>query len=150
MGLSEAAKDGYDLSNLAEDIHQLVLSMGISKVKVVGHDWGGAVGAVYAMRYPNEVTRLAFLEPVRRFSLAQLYRSGTEEESVVPKLGAICYQIATKNMASWFGAESGFSPFTSHLNNLIFACRVTVRSGFWALPQKTTSGVFSKPVALRD
>ena len=56
MGLSEAAQDGCDLSNLAEDIHQLVLSMGISKVKVVGHDWGGSVGAVYAMRYPNEVT----------------------------------------------------------------------------------------------
>ncbi len=62
MGLSEAAKNGYDLSNLAEDIHHLALSMGISKVKVVGHDWGGAVGAVYAMRYPNEVTHLAFLE----------------------------------------------------------------------------------------
>jgi pimeloyl-ACP methyl ester carboxylesterase len=37
MGLSEAAADGYDLGNVAEDIHQLVLSMGISKVKVVGH-----------------------------------------------------------------------------------------------------------------
>ena len=36
MGLSEAAKDGYDLSNLAEDIHQLVLSMGISKSRLWG------------------------------------------------------------------------------------------------------------------
>lgn len=62
MGLSEAAADGYDLGNVAEDIHQLVRSMGISKVKVVGHDWGAAVGAVYAMRYQNEVISLAFLE----------------------------------------------------------------------------------------
>jgi pimeloyl-ACP methyl ester carboxylesterase len=62
MGLSEAAKSGYDLTSLAEDIHQLVHSMGISKVKVVGHDWGGSVGTVYAMRYRDEVTRLAFLE----------------------------------------------------------------------------------------
>jgi len=62
MGLSEAAGGGYDLSNLAEDLHQLVLSMNISKVKIVGHDWGGAVAAVYAMQYPNEVTHLAFLE----------------------------------------------------------------------------------------
>jgi pimeloyl-ACP methyl ester carboxylesterase len=62
MGLSEAAADGYDLTNVAEDIHQLVLSMGISKVKVAGHDWGAAVGAVYALRYQNEVTSLAFLE----------------------------------------------------------------------------------------
>jgi pimeloyl-ACP methyl ester carboxylesterase len=62
MGLSDAAKDGYDLNNVAEDIHQLVLSMGISKVKVVGHDWGAAVGAVYALRYRDEVSRLGFLE----------------------------------------------------------------------------------------
>jgi pimeloyl-ACP methyl ester carboxylesterase/heme-degrading monooxygenase HmoA len=62
MGLSEASKGGYDLSNLAEDLHQLVLSLNLSKIKVVGHDWGGAAGAVYAMRYRNEVTHLAFLE----------------------------------------------------------------------------------------
>src|ERR1700722_1951709 len=62
MGLSESAPDGYDLGNGAEDIHQLIFSLGISKVKVVGHDWGAAVGAVYALRYRNEVSRLAFLE----------------------------------------------------------------------------------------
>lgn len=62
MGLSEASKGGYDLSNIAEDLHQLVLSLNLSKIKVVGHDWGGAAGAVYAMRYRNEVTHLAFLE----------------------------------------------------------------------------------------
>lgn len=62
MGLSEAAKNGYDLATVAEDIHQLVHLMGIPKVKVVGHDWGGSVGAVYAMRYRDEVTHLAFLE----------------------------------------------------------------------------------------
>lgn len=62
MGLSEAAPTGYDLANLAEDIHQLVLSLNISKIKVVGHDWGGAVGAVYALRYREEVTHLVFIE----------------------------------------------------------------------------------------
>jgi pimeloyl-ACP methyl ester carboxylesterase/heme-degrading monooxygenase HmoA len=62
MGLSEASKGRYELSNIAEDLHQLVLSLNLSKIKVVGHDWGGAAGAVYAMRYRNEVTRLAFLE----------------------------------------------------------------------------------------
>jgi hypothetical protein len=39
-------------------------------------------------------------------------------------LGAVCYQIATKNMASGFGAETwGIGPgsFTVALNKLIFA-----------------------------
>jgi pimeloyl-ACP methyl ester carboxylesterase len=62
MGLSEVAPDGYDLSNVAEDIHQLVQSLGYSKVVVVGHDWGGSVAAVYALRYRDEATKLAFLE----------------------------------------------------------------------------------------
>jgi pimeloyl-ACP methyl ester carboxylesterase len=62
MGLSEAAKSGYDLANLAEDIHQIAGSMRMAKVKVVGHDWGAAVGAVYALRYRGEVSKLAFLE----------------------------------------------------------------------------------------
>lgn len=62
MGLSEAASTGFDLANLAEDIHHLILSLNISKIKVVGHDWGGAVGAVYALRYREEVTHLAFIE----------------------------------------------------------------------------------------
>jgi pimeloyl-ACP methyl ester carboxylesterase/heme-degrading monooxygenase HmoA len=62
MGLSEAAPAGYDLANLAEDIHQLIVSLNISRIKVVGHDWGGAVGAVYALRYRDEVTHLVFIE----------------------------------------------------------------------------------------
>jgi hypothetical protein len=45
-------------------------------------------------------------------------------------------------MASGFGAESwGIGPFTSHLNNLIFACGVTYALRVLALPQKTTSAL---------
>ncbi len=62
FGLSTIAKDGYDLSNVAEDIHQLVRSLGHDKVDVVAHDWGGGVGAIYALRYRAEVTKLAFIE----------------------------------------------------------------------------------------
>jgi pimeloyl-ACP methyl ester carboxylesterase len=62
FGASEIAKDGYTMSNVAEDIRQLVQKLGHSKVKIVGHDWGGAVGYAYAARYRNEVTQLAFME----------------------------------------------------------------------------------------
>jgi pimeloyl-ACP methyl ester carboxylesterase len=62
MGLSEATRSGYDLQNVAEDIHQIAHAMGLAKVDVVGHDWGAAVGAVYAMLYRSEVKKLAFLE----------------------------------------------------------------------------------------
>jgi len=62
MGLSQIPKGGFDLTNVAEDVHQLVQREGFKHVMVAGHDWGGAVGAVYALRYRHEVTKLAFLE----------------------------------------------------------------------------------------
>lgn len=62
MGLSGIAPGGYDLPNLAEDIHQLVRALDLLDVGVVGHDWGGAVGAVYALRYRDEARRLVFVE----------------------------------------------------------------------------------------
>jgi pimeloyl-ACP methyl ester carboxylesterase len=43
-------------------MHQIAATMAIARVKVVGHDWGAAVGAVYALRYRDEVSKLAFLE----------------------------------------------------------------------------------------
>src|ERR1700722_680222 len=62
MGFSEAAKGGSHKSTLAGDLHHLVESLNLTSIKVVGHDWGAAVGAVYALRHRKEVTNLAFLE----------------------------------------------------------------------------------------
>jgi hypothetical protein len=70
----------------------------------------------------------------RRLTQKELITGGTGRTVI---LGAICYQIATKNMASGFGAESwGIGPFTSHLNNLVFASRVLTRSGLWRYQRK--------------
>jgi hypothetical protein len=47
----------------------------------------------------------------RQLTLKELITGGTGRTVI---LGAICYQIATKNMASGFGAESwGIGPFTT-------------------------------------
>jgi pimeloyl-ACP methyl ester carboxylesterase len=62
MGLSQVAADGYDLSSVSEDIHQLAITMGRQRVKVIGHDWRAAVGAVYALLYRQEITKLIFIE----------------------------------------------------------------------------------------
>lgn len=62
MGLSSIAAEGYELPDLAEDIHQLVNAIGYDNVEVIGHDWGAAVSACYALRYRGEVRRLVFIE----------------------------------------------------------------------------------------
>jgi pimeloyl-ACP methyl ester carboxylesterase len=62
LGNSSKPPGGYNTHTAAEDIHQLVRSMGIDRVFVAGHDWGASVGFAYAVHYPQEVRRLAILD----------------------------------------------------------------------------------------
>jgi pimeloyl-ACP methyl ester carboxylesterase len=62
MGLSEVKQGGYDLPSVSEDIHLFASTLGLNEVDVVGHDWGAAVAAVYALRYRQEVKKLVFIE----------------------------------------------------------------------------------------
>jgi len=62
MGLSSGSNGGFDLPSVSEEIHRLLGALGLSGVNVVGHDWGGAVGAVYALRHRSNVRRFAFIE----------------------------------------------------------------------------------------
>jgi pimeloyl-ACP methyl ester carboxylesterase/heme-degrading monooxygenase HmoA len=62
MGLSALPAGGYDLSTVAADIYRLAQQTGHKQFKIVGHDWGAAVGAVLALQHRSEVTKLVFIE----------------------------------------------------------------------------------------
>jgi pimeloyl-ACP methyl ester carboxylesterase len=53
---------GYPKVLLAEDLHQLVRTLGFERVFLVGHDIGVMVAFAYAMQYPEEVRRLVLLD----------------------------------------------------------------------------------------
>jgi pimeloyl-ACP methyl ester carboxylesterase len=61
-GDSERPVSGYDKRTVAEDIHQLVKSLGYDHIFLVGQDMGGPVGYAYAAAYPDEVKRFVFIE----------------------------------------------------------------------------------------
>lgn len=64
LGLGESSRPatGYDKKAIANDIHDLVKSLGYQKINLVGHDIGLMVAYAYAAQYPNEVEKLALLE----------------------------------------------------------------------------------------
>lgn len=47
---------------MARDAHALLASLGIKKVKVVGHDIGLMVAYAYAAQYPTEVSKVALMD----------------------------------------------------------------------------------------
>ena len=63
-GLGDSSKPvtGYNKKTMAVDIHELVKSLGYSKIDLVGHDIGLMVAYAYAAQYPDEVEKLALLE----------------------------------------------------------------------------------------
>ena len=61
-GDSEKAESGYDKKNMARDIHELVKSLGVSKVTLVGHDIGLMVAYAYAAQWPAEVDRIVLMD----------------------------------------------------------------------------------------
>ena len=48
VGESAPSATGYEAANLAEDVHQLVVSLGLEHVYVFGHDIGGMVTYAFA------------------------------------------------------------------------------------------------------
>jgi haloalkane dehalogenase len=62
MGLS-AKPEGYDytLATRVADVSALVAALGLKRVHLVVHDWGGAIGFGFAARQPALVGRLTVL-----------------------------------------------------------------------------------------
>ena len=62
MGLSaKPATYPYTLAQRIEDLEALVDSLGLRKVHLVVHDWGGAIGLGWAGRRPERVGRIVIL-----------------------------------------------------------------------------------------
>ncbi|HXQ79711.1 MAG TPA: alpha/beta fold hydrolase [Opitutaceae bacterium] len=62
MGLSDKPSSyDYGLASRIADIEGLVGSLGLAKVHLVVHDWGGPIGLGFAGRHPERVGRIVIL-----------------------------------------------------------------------------------------
>jgi len=62
MGLSEQPEDyDYRLASRIADVEALVASLGLRRVHLVVHDWGGAIGFGWTARRPELVGRIVIL-----------------------------------------------------------------------------------------
>ena len=53
LGWTSAPASGYDKEELATDLLALLDALGLQRVALVGHDWGGWVGFLAALRAPE-------------------------------------------------------------------------------------------------
>ena len=64
LGDSEKPLTGYDNRTLACDVRELLSQLGLERVGVIGHDWGGAVAFYLAYDHRALVERLFILDMI--------------------------------------------------------------------------------------
>ena len=62
FGRSSAPSDGYTKAAMAQDIHALVKSLRLGRIRLMGHDIGLMVAYAFAAQFPQEVDRLVLME----------------------------------------------------------------------------------------
>jgi len=62
FGQSSLPRDGVTKAEMAHDVHALVASLGLSSVKVVGHDIGLMVAYAYAAQYRDQVSKVVLMD----------------------------------------------------------------------------------------
>lgn len=64
VGLSDKALKGYDSTNLAKDMAEMMSALGYETFAMVGHDIGASTGYAVAADYPERVERIALGEMI--------------------------------------------------------------------------------------
>jgi len=55
---TDRPKGGYDVFTLIDDIKAVIEALGLEKPLLLTHDWGGALGWLFAHRYPHLIRKL--------------------------------------------------------------------------------------------
>jgi pimeloyl-ACP methyl ester carboxylesterase len=61
LGWSEAPSSGYEKETLGGDVLALLDALGLERVRLAGHDWGGFIGFLLCLYHPERVERFLAL-----------------------------------------------------------------------------------------
>jgi pimeloyl-ACP methyl ester carboxylesterase len=64
FGWSDAPRDGYEKEEMATDVLAVLDELGLDRVKLIGHDWGGWIGFLLCLRAPQRFEKFLSLNIV--------------------------------------------------------------------------------------
>ena len=100
FGWSEAPRDGYEKEDMATDVLAVLDELGLERVKLVGHDWGGWIGFLRCLRAPRRFERYLALNiltpwPNLRAAVPDLWRYWYQWMILTPGLGYRLHRTGT-------------------------------------------------------
>jgi len=118
MGWTEVTERGYEKEQLARDILALLDAMGLERVKLVGHDWGGYAGFLLSLFHPGRIERYLALNIVHLWprrtvgSVLNSWRLAYQLPLAAPLLGPRITRIPGFVRFALTGGVLGGHPFT--------------------------------------
>jgi long-chain acyl-CoA synthetase len=86
-GLSDKPTNGYDMPRILADLESAIDILKVTTPFVlVGHSFGGAVAAEYAVNHPDRLDRLILIATAGEFKLNPLFRIGLNLPNVILRL----------------------------------------------------------------
>jgi pimeloyl-ACP methyl ester carboxylesterase len=117
FGWTEAPGHGYDGDTFARDQIALLDALGIERVKLIGHDWGGWTSMLLALEHPQRIERMIAIDtphPWQRSrlkNLLEIWRIWYVAANATPGLGAWLHR-RTNHVAGILRRGNAGSPFT--------------------------------------
>jgi pimeloyl-ACP methyl ester carboxylesterase len=114
FGWTAAPGKGYDGETFARDQIALLDALGVDRVKVIGHDWGGWTSFLLGLRHPDRIDRMIVCNAphpwprVRARTLSQIPRSFYAAINAAPVLGPLLHRRTWMPRAAFrFGLPDG-------------------------------------------
>jgi pimeloyl-ACP methyl ester carboxylesterase len=114
VGGSTATPGGYDAANMAQDVHQLLMSLKLQSVYIVGHDLGGMVAYAIVRRYPQAARGAMILDaPIPGIRGWAESMSGASAWHVgFMQVPGLAEKLVAGRQADYLGYFFNFSKFT--------------------------------------
>ena len=129
-GISEIKGEVHTMEMVADVLHEMLLSLGIEKVTMVGHSMGGYVSLAFCARYPEQLDGLVLL--------SSSPNPDTDEKKENRRREIALVRAGKKDVLARVAPETGFAPqnrkrLKSYIDDLVECVHITEDEGIVAL-----------------
>ena len=116
FGWTDVPPSGYDRETMARDVLALLDELGLERVRLVGHDWGGWIGFLLCLGAPGRISRFVALNIVPPWPSGdsrdplELWRAAYQVPLAFPRIGRRVVEHGGADLALRLGSKA----FTKH------------------------------------
>ena len=107
-GLSDKPQEyNYTLSQHIDNLAKLVDHLTLDNITLVVHDWGGAIGMGFAVRYPEKVKRIVFFNTGAFLTDRIPFSINLCRNFIIGPIAILWFNLFAKLGASWASKQPG-------------------------------------------